>query len=84
MELELPIEATETQIPERCMVLADAEFIAVEPADNWRCELKTRGKLYLEGKIDIELCDAPRSPQSLERLEKAKSPYWWALMIHER
>jgi len=64
------------------MVLADAELIAVEPADNWRCELETRGKLYLEGETDVELCDTPRSPRSLEALENAKNPYWWALTIH--
>lgn len=65
MEIELPIKATEAQIRERCMVLTDAELIAVEPGDNWRCELETRGKLYLEGEIDVEWHPSPRSPRML-------------------
>ena len=45
------------------MVLADAELIAIDPRDNWRCELETRGKLYLDGEIDVEHYPSPRSPQ---------------------
>jgi len=65
MEVELPLDATEGQIRERCLVLADAELIAIDPGDNWRCELETRGKLYLDGKIDVQLYPSPRSPRML-------------------
>lgn len=83
METELPIRATERQIKERCMMLADAEMIGLDPADNWRCELDTRGELYLEGEVDMELYDTPRSPRSLEELERSTSEIWWHL-VHDR
>jgi hypothetical protein len=72
MEIELPIEATESQIRDRCMVMADAELIAIEPWNNWRCELETRGALYLDGEIDVELYEEPRPPWKLEQAEYVK------------
>lgn len=65
MPVELLIEAAENQIRERCMVLADAGLVAVDPDDNWRCELTTDGKLYLDGEMDVDLFDSPRSPGAI-------------------
>jgi hypothetical protein len=76
MEIELPIDATEAQIKERCMVMADAELIAIEPRDNWRCELETRGKLYLECEIDVDLYPSPR-PVTV--LEEGKPRWSWRI-----
>ena len=60
MELKLPIEATETQIRERCMVLADAEIIDVDLEDRWHVELTGLGKRYLEGELDMKYHQRPR------------------------
>ena len=66
MVLDVPIEATKAQIQDRCKVLADAGLIAIEPDDGWMIHLKTRGKLYLEGEVDIDLYPSPRSPRTLD------------------
>jgi hypothetical protein len=76
MEIELPLDATEAQIKEHCMVLADVELIAVDPRDNWRCELDTRGKLYLDGEIDVEWHPPPRSPRTLQ---EGKPKWSWRI-----
>lgn len=66
MEVELPISATETQIRERCLLLADANLIVVDFSDGWRVELTTEGKLYLEGTLDMNHHPVPRRPNVLE------------------
>ena len=66
MVLDVPIEATKAQIRDRCKVLADAGLVAIEPDDGWMIHLKTRGKLYLEGEVDIDLYPSPRSPRTLD------------------
>lgn len=66
MECELPISATEAQIRDRCMVLADADLVEVDLSNGWRMELTTEGKLYLEGVLDMNLYPMPRRPNVLE------------------
>jgi hypothetical protein len=66
MELEPYIHATETQIRERCMVLADADLVGIDIKDGWRVELTTRGRLYLDGEADVELYDRPRPARSFD------------------
>lgn len=83
MVFELPISATESQIRDRCMVLADAELVHIKPADHWKCELTTRGKLYLKGELDVELYPDPRPPSMLEELKQSKSPAYWAATYHD-
>lgn len=67
MKLEPYIHATENQIRDRCMVLADADLLAVDQTNGWEVELTTEGKLYLEGETDVGLHSSPRSARSLER-----------------
>jgi hypothetical protein len=80
MEIELPINATEAQIRERCFVLADAELIGMTPEESWKCEIETRGALYLEGEIDVELYDEPRLPRVLEKQEEEIR---WSLLLNQ-
>jgi hypothetical protein len=61
------IHATETQVRERCRVLADADLVAFLTSDQDMVELTGRGKQYLEGKVDVELYPRPRHPRDLER-----------------
>ena len=59
------IHATETQVHERCRVLADADLVSFLTVDEDLIELTTWGKLYLEGEIDIEHRQMPRRPGSV-------------------
>ncbi len=60
--------ATESQIQERCRVLADADLVGFLTDDMDLVELTTRGQQYLDGEIDVELYPRPRHPRVLEQL----------------
>ena len=60
------IDATTTQIRDRCRVLADADLVAIHLNREWIVELTTLGGLYLQGEADIELYPRPRHPSVLE------------------
>lgn len=62
--------ATESQIRERCRVLADVDLVGFLTDDMDLVELRTRGMQYLEGEIDVELYPRPRHPKVLERLNR--------------
>ena len=66
MELDIPIKTTKAQIRDRYKMLADAGLAAIESDDGWMIHLKTRGKLYVEGEVDIDLYPSPRSPRTLD------------------
>ena len=59
------VHATETQVQERCQILADADLVAFLTEDSDMVELTTWGKLYLEGEIDVEHRRWPRQPDSV-------------------
>jgi hypothetical protein len=56
------IHATESQIQDRCRMLADADLVGFVTEDEEMVELTTWGRLYLEGKIDVENHRWPRHP----------------------
>jgi len=60
------VHATETQVQERCRVLADAELVAFVTEDQDFVELTTKGKQYLQGEVDVELYPYPRHPRAIE------------------
>ena len=61
------IHATEVQVQERCRMLADADLVAFLTCDEEYVELTTWGRLYLEGKIDVEHRQWPRHPAAMKR-----------------
>ncbi|MFC6973468.1 hypothetical protein ACFQL1_20430 [Halomicroarcula sp. GCM10025709] len=60
------IHATETQVQERCRVLADADLVAFLTEDQDLVELTTKGEQYLDGEVDVELYPYPRHPKMME------------------
>lgn len=62
--------ATESQIQERCRVLADVDLVEFLTEDMDLVELTKEGQRYLDGEIDVELYPRPRHPQVLETLVK--------------
>jgi hypothetical protein len=64
---EVPLDATEGQIRDRCKVLADAELLALDLEDGWRVELTGLGKRYLEGETDMRLYRRPRGVGDIDR-----------------
>jgi hypothetical protein len=60
------VHATENQAQERLQVLADANLLGFITRDCDYAELDTRGRLYLEGEIDVELGQDPRHPRAFE------------------
>jgi len=60
LAVEVPLDATENQVRDRCKRLADAELIDVDIDDGWRVELTGLGKRYLEGETDMEYHRHPR------------------------
>lgn len=60
------IHATESQVQDRCKVLADAGLVAFLSEDCDFVELTTEGQQYLEGEIDVELYPYPRHPKAIE------------------
>lgn len=60
------IHATESQVQERCKVLADTDLVAFLSEDCRFVELTTEGEQYLEGDIDVELYPYPRHPKAME------------------
>ena len=61
------IHATETQVQERCRVLADADLVAFLTEDEDIIELTKWGHLYLKGEIDAEHRQLPRHPKSISK-----------------
>jgi hypothetical protein len=60
------IHATESQVQDRCKVLADADLVAFVTEDCDLVELTTEGEQYLDGEIDVELYPYPRHPKAME------------------
>ena len=60
------IDATESQVQDRCKVLADADLVAFLTEDCDFVELTTEGEQYLEGEVDVELYPYPRHPKTME------------------
>ncbi|MFC6976530.1 hypothetical protein ACFQL1_20515 [Halomicroarcula sp. GCM10025709] len=60
------IHATETQVQERCRVLADADLVAFLTEDQDLVKLTTKGEQYLDGEVDVELYPYPRHPKMME------------------
>lgn len=60
------IHATESQVLDRCKVLADADLVAFLTEDCDFVELTTEGEQYLEGEVDVELYPYPRHPKAME------------------
>lgn len=60
------IHATESQVQDRCKVLADADLVGFLTEDCDFVELTTEGEQYLEGEIDVELYPYPRHPKAME------------------
>ena len=67
MEFVDGIDATPTQVRDRCRVLADADLVAIYLNQGWIVELTTLGRLYLKGEADIQLYPRPRHPRVLEK-----------------
>lgn len=60
LTVEVPLDATDNQVRDRCKRLADAELIDVDLDDGWRLELTKLGKRYLEGETDMRYYRRPR------------------------
>ena len=60
------IHATESQVQDRCKVLADADLVGFLTEDCDFVELTTEGEQYLEGEVDVELYPYPRHPKAME------------------
>lgn len=60
------VHATETQVKERCRVLADADLVAFLTDHQDLVELTTLGMGYLKGEVDINLYPRPRHPRVME------------------
>lgn len=60
------INATESQIRDRCRVLADADLVAFLTDHGDLVELTTWGERYLDGEVDVALRQQPRHPRRLE------------------
>ena len=70
---EVPLDATENQIRDRCKPLADAELIDVDFKDCWRVELTGLRKRYLKGETDMAYQRRPRWIQAIdEKVLKGK------------
>jgi hypothetical protein len=63
------IHATETQVQERCRVLADADLVGFLTEDQDLVELTTKGEQYLDGEVDVELYPYPRHPRQMEEIQ---------------
>ena len=66
LAIEVPLDATENQVRDRCKRLADAELIDLDLEDGWRVELTGLGKRYLEGETDMEYHRRPRWVRTID------------------
>lgn len=60
------VHATESQVRDRCRVLADADLVAFLTDHDDLVELTSLGEEYLNGAVDVALHPTPRHPRRLE------------------